>query len=227
VRKIEVVQNIMEANDSIAAQNQQLLDKHEVFAINIMSSPGAGKTSLILQTIARLKNKLRIGVIEGDVASTIDAEKIESHAAAVVQINTKNMPESCSLIANMIDYALKNLPLRDIDLLLIENVGNLICPSEFILGEHKRVVISSLPEGDDKPIKYPMIFADANAVVINKVDFLPYVDFDISAFRHAVEGLNPKVKFFEVSCKTGAGIEDWCSWLLSEITAASKIKQRR
>ncbi len=216
MRKIEVVQNILGANDSIAAQNQRLLDEHRIFALNIMSSPGAGKTSLILQTIAKLRSKLSIAVIEGDVASTIDAEKIKGHAAAVVQINTQNMPESCSLIANMIDRALKSLPLEDINLLLIENVGNLICPSEFALGEHKRVVISSLPEGDDKPIKYPMIFADADAVVINKMDFLPYVDFDIAAFRHAVEGLNPKVKFFEVSCKTGIGIEGWCSWLLTE-----------
>ena len=119
----------------------------------------------------------------------------------------------------MIDCALKTLPLEDIDLLLIENVGNLICPSEFVLGEHKRVVISSLPEGDDKPIKYPMIFADADAIVINKLDLLPYVDFDITAFRHAVERLNPRVKFFEVSCKTGDGIEDWCSWLLGEVEA--------
>ena len=215
--KIEIIQNIMEANDSIAAQNQRLLDEHGVFAINIMSSPGAGKTSIILQTIAKLKNKLRIGVIEGDVASTLDAEKVKGEAVAVVQITTRNMSESCTLIANMLDYALKSLPLEDIDLLLIENVGNLICPSEFVLGEHKRVVISSLPEGDDKPIKYPMIFADADAVVINKMDFLPYVDFDIHAFRHAVEGLNPKIKFFEVSCKTGTGIEGWCSWLLKEV----------
>jgi hydrogenase nickel incorporation protein HypB len=209
--KIEIVQNIMEANDSIAAQNQQLLDKHGVLAINIMSSPGAGKTSLILQTMTKLKNKLRIGVIEGDVASTIDAEKVKGEAVAVVQITTRNMSESCTLIANMLDYALKSLSLKDLDLLLIENVRNLICPSEFVLGEHKRVVISSLPEGDDKPIKYPTIFADANAVAINKMDFLPYVDFDITAFRRSVEKLNPEVKFFEVSCKTGTGIEDWCS----------------
>ncbi len=217
MRKIEVVQNILEANESIAAQNQQLLNKNGVLAINIMSSPGAGKTSLILQTIANLKNKLGIGVIEGDVASTLDAEKIRNHVTAVVQVNTKNMSESCSLIATMIDRALKGLPLEDIDLLLIENIGNLICPSEFILGEHKRVVISSVPEGDDKPIKYPMIFADADAVVINKLDLLPYVDFDIPAFHRAVERLNPKVKFFEVSCKTNAGIEAWCSWLLDEV----------
>lgn len=220
MRKIELVQNILEANESIAAQNKRLLDEHGVFAINIMASPGAGKTSLILQTIARLKGKLRIGVIEGDVASTLDAEKVKNEAVGVVQINTRNMPESCSLIASMLDPALKKLPLEDIDLLLIENVGNLICPSEFVLGEHKRVVVSSLPEGDDKPIKYPMIFADADAVVINKADLLPYVDFDIAVFRRAIEGLNPKVKFFELSCKTGAGLENWCSWVLNGLMSS-------
>lgn len=221
MKKIEIVQNILEANESIASQNQRLLDKHKIFAINIMSSPGAGKTSLILQTIARLKDKLRIGVIEGDVASTLDAEKVKVEAIAVAQINTRNMLESCSLNANMISHAFQSLPLKDMDLLLIENVGNLICPSEFALGEHKRVVISSLPEGDDKPIKYPMIFADADAVVINKIDFLPYVDFDIDSFEKALQGLNPEVKIFQVSCKTGAGIENWCSWLLDELKANS------
>ncbi len=224
MRKIEVIQNILEANEAIAAQNQRLLDKHKVFAVNIMSSPGAGKTSLILQTIAKLKNKLRIAVVEGDVASTLDAERVKNEAVAVVQITTRNMSENCTLIANMISRALESLPLEDIDLLLIENVGNLICPSEFILGEHRRVVISSLPEGDDKPTKYPMIFADADAVIINKLDLLPYLDFDILAFRHAAEGLNAKVKFFELSCKTGMGIENWCSWLLNEVeTNARKI----
>ena len=220
MRKIELVQNILEANESIAAQNKRLLDEHGVFAINIMASPGAGKTSLILQTIAKLKGKLRIGVIEGDVASTLDAEKVKKEAVGVVQISTRNMPESCSLNASMLDAALKKLPLEDIDLLLIENVGNLICPSEFVLGEHKRVVVSSLPEGDDKPIKYPMIFADADAVVINKADLLPYVDFDIAVFRRAIEGLNPKVKSFELSCKTGAGIESWCSWVLNGLMSS-------
>lgn len=220
MKKIELVQNILEANESIAAQNKRLLDEHGVFAINIMASPGAGKTSLILQTIARLKGKLRIGVIEGDVASTLDAEKVRNEAVGVVQINTRNMPESCSLIASMLDPALKKLPLEDIDLLLIENVGNLICPSEFVLGEHKRVVVSSLPEGDDKPIKYPMIFADADAVVINKADLLPYVDFDIAVFRRAIERLNSKVKIFELSCKTGAGLENWCSWVLNGLMSS-------
>jgi len=217
MKKIEVIQNILEANETIASRNQQLLDKHKVFALNIMSAPGAGKTSLILQTLARLKNRLNIAVIEGDVASTVDAEKVQNEATVVVQINTRNMPESCSLIAAMVEQALKDLPLDDIDLLLIENVGNLICPSEFNLGEHKRVVISSLPEGDDKPTKYPLIFVDADAVIINKMDLLPHVDFDIATFRRSIKGLNPKAKVFELSCKTGEGIERWCSWVLEQV----------
>jgi hydrogenase nickel incorporation protein HypB len=219
MKKIEVIQNVLEANETIANRNRQLLDRHKVFVINIMSAPGAGKTSLILETLTRLKGKLRIAVIEGDVASTVDAEKVQSKAKAVVQINTGKMPESCSLMAAMIESALKDMPLDDIDLILIENVGNLICPAEFTLGEHKRVVISSLPEGDDKPIKYPLIFVDADAVIINKMDLLPHVDFDIAAYRRSVTGLNPKVEFLEVSCKTGEGVERWCSWILQQVEA--------
>jgi len=222
MKKIEVVQNILEANESVAARNQELLDKHQTFALNIMSSPGAGKTSLILQTISRLKDRLGIAVIEGDVASTLDAEKVKNEALEVVQINTRNMPQSCSLIAAMIEQALKDLPLEKLDLLLIENVGNLICPAEFALGEHKRIVISSLPEGDDKPVKYPVIFAGADAVIINKTDLLPYVDFDMPAFRRSVEGLNPDIRLFEASTKTGAGMESWCSWLLGEIESYTR-----
>jgi hydrogenase nickel incorporation protein HypB len=217
MKKIEVIQNVLEANDTIASRNRQLLDKHKVFVINIMSAPGAGKTSLILQTLTRLKDRLNIAVIEGDVASTVDAEKVQGKAKAVVQINTGNMPESCSLMAAMIESALKDMPLNNIGLILIENVGNLICPAEFTLGEHKRVVISSLPEGDDKPIKYPLIFIDANAVIINKMDLLPHVDFDIAAFRRSITGLNPKVEVFQLSCKTGEGLERWCSWILEQV----------
>ncbi len=217
MKKIEVIQNVLEANETIASRNRQVLDKHKVFVINIMASPGAGKTSLILQTLARLKGRLNIAVIEGDVASTVDAEKVQSAAKAVVQINTGKMPESCSLMAAMIESALKDLPLDNVDLVLIENVGNLICPAEFTLGEHKRVVISSLPEGDDKPIKYPLIFVDADAVIINKMDLIPYVDFDIAAFRRCITGLNPRVGIFELSSKTGEGIERWCSWILDQI----------
>ncbi len=224
MKKIEVVQNVLEANEIIASRNQQLLDKHKVFVINIMSAPGAGKTSLILQTLTRLKDRLSIAVIEGDVASTVDAEKVQSEAKTVVQINTRNMPESCSLMAAMIESALKDMPLDNIDLILIENVGNLICPAEFTLGEHKRVVISSLPEGDDKPIKYPLIFIDADAVIINKIDLLPHVDFDIVTFRRSIAGLNPEAEVFQLSCKTGEGMGKWCSWILGQVkTNATKL----
>ena len=227
MKKIEVIKNILEANETIASRNQQLLDEHKVFALNIMSAPGAGKTSLILQTLARLKSRLNIAVIEGDVASTVDAEKVQNEAAAVVQINTQNMPESCSLMAAMIEQALNDLPLDNIDLILIENVGNLICPSEFNLGEHKRVVISSLPEGDDKPAKYPLIFIDADAVIINKMDLLPHVDFDIANFRRSIQGLNPRVEVFELSCKTSEGIERWCAWILEQVETNAKSSRRR
>jgi len=215
--KIEVLKGITSANDAIAAQNRQVLDRHKILTLNIMSSPGAGKTSLILQTIDRLKHQLKLGVIEGDVASKIDADKIDEQGIPVVQIN---VGASCSLEAQMITPALNKLPLENIDLLFIENVGNLICPAEFALGEHKKVVISSIPEGDDKPAKYPLMFTEADAVVINKLDLLPHLEFEVAGFRKAVEGLNPKVKIFEVSCKTGAGLEAWCSWISAEAKRA-------
>ena len=212
--EVKVVKDILSANDRIARRNQRLLGEHGILTINIMSAPGAGKTSLILQTISRLKQKARIGVIEGDVASTIDANKVHEQGVAAVQINTAG---GCHLDANMIESALNNLPLGDIDLLLIENVGNLICPAEFALGEHKRVMLLSLPEGDDKPYKYPLMFTEADVVLINKIDLLPYLEFNIPAFHKAVTGLNPKAKILQVSCKTGEGLEDWFSWLLDEI----------
>lgn len=214
--EIKVLQNILGANEAIAAQNRQLLDEHKIAAINFMSSPGAGKTSLLLQTIKNLKSKVKIGVIEGDVASKLDSDKIKGEGVAVIQISTGS---SCSLEAHMISLALKDLPLTDIDLLFIENVGNLICPAEFALGEHKKVVISSVPEGDDKPTKYPLMFTETDVVVINKLDLLPYVDFNLNNFRRALKGVNPKVKIFEVSCKTGEGLRNWYSWLLSEVKA--------
>ena len=212
--KIKVLQNILDANEQIANRNRQILDGQKVLAVNIMSSPGAGKTSLILQTISRLKDRVRIAVIEGDIASSIDADRIGKEGVAVVQINTGG---SCHLDANMVSNALDSLPLGDIDLLLIENVGNLVCPAEFKVGEHKKVMLLSLPEGDDKPYKYPLMFTESGAIVVNKIDFLPFVDFDVAAFRRAVTGLNPKAEIFQVSCKTGEGIEQWVSWLESEL----------
>mgnify|MGYP001039312744 CR=1 FL=1 len=212
--EIKVVQNILSANDQIAAMNRQLLDSHKVFALNLMSSPGSGKTSLILQTIRRLKDRIRIGVIEGDIASHLDADKVNKEGVAAVQINTGG---SCHLDANMLSHALENLPLTDIDLLLIENVGNLVCPAEFNLGEHKKVMILSLPEGDDKPYKYPLMFAEADVVLINKVDLSPLLEFNIEVFCQAVRGINHDVTIFPISCKTGDGIDDWVSWLLAEM----------
>ncbi len=212
MEEIKVLQDILSANNAIARRNQSRFDKHGILTINVMSSPGAGKTSLILQTISQLKG--RIAVIEGDVASSLDADKIHKQGVAVVQINTAG---GCHLDANMTEQALNSLSLNDIDLLLIENVGNLICPAGFALGEHKKVVLLSLPEGDDKPHKYPLMFTEADVVLINKIDLLPYLDFNISAFINAVSGLNPEVKIFRVSCKTGQGLADWFSWLQDEM----------
>ncbi len=216
MRKIEIVQGILDANEATAAGNRAVFDQHRCLAANIMSAPGAGKTSFILRTIERLSPHIRIGVIEGDVVSTVDAEKVGDIVSAVVQINTKGMPESCALVADMIHAALKRLPLDNLDLVLIENVGNLLCPAEFDLGEHLKVVITSTPEGDDKPLKYPVIFAQADVVVINKSDLLPYVDFDIDKFTRAVRNLNPRAVFFPLSCKTGSGVDEWVAWLRSQ-----------
>jgi hydrogenase nickel incorporation protein HypB len=211
--KVSVLKDITNANDAIAAQNRQILDENGILGINVMSSPGAGKTSLILQTIKYFEDKLQIAVVEGDIASKIDANKINKKGIPVVQINTGG---SCSLEAQMISTGLAKLPLGKINVLIIENVGNLICPAAFELGEHKKVVIASIPEGDDKPAKYPVIFTEADAVIINKLDLIPHVDFNLPRFRKLVEGLNPRVKIFEVSCKTGDGIGKWCTWLSSQ-----------
>ena len=212
--EIKVLKDILDVNEQMAQRNRELLDSNKVFAVNLMASPGAGKTSLVLQTIRGLEGKSRTGVIEGDVSSSLDAELIAREGVPVVQINTGG---ECHLDANMTRNALENMSLRDIDLLLIENVGNLICPAEFNLGEHLKVVISSTPEGDDKPFKYPLMFHKVDAVVINKIDLLPYLRFDTGAFSQAVKGINEKVEIFQVSCTTGDGIEKWVSWLQSQV----------
>lgn len=216
VKVITVGEDILSANEEKSRQNKARLDGHAVTTINIMSSPGAGKTSLIISTINRLKEKTRITVIEGDVASSVDADKINEMGIPVVQINTGG---GCHLDANMVQSALNNLPLAETDLLLIENVGNLICPNGFTLGEDRRILISSMPEGDDKPLKYPAMFADSDVVLLNKIDLLPYLDFDMESFNKTITGLNPDVILFPVSCKTGEGMEAWFSWLESEVKA--------
>jgi hydrogenase nickel incorporation protein HypB len=212
--EIKVVKDILDANERMAQRNRSLLDANNLFAVDLMSSPGAGKTSLILQTLKNLKGKVKIGVVEGDVSSSLDAEAIGKEGVPVVQINTGG---GCHLDANMLSTALDNVPLKDIKLLFVENVGNLICPAEFTLGEHRRVLIASVPEGDDKPFKYPLMFHTVDAVLINKIDLLPYLKFDVDAFSRTVRGMNQKVEIFPVSCTTGEGIEQWVSWLLSQM----------
>jgi hydrogenase nickel incorporation protein HypB len=220
IKVIKVGEDILGANDEQAQANRQRLDKNQVFTINIMSSPGAGKTSTIMNTINRLKDKLRIGVIEGDVASSVDAEKVSAMGIPVVQINTAG---GCHLDANMVENAIKNLPLEEIDLLFIENVGNLICPNAFALGEDRRVMISSMPEGDDKPHKYPAMFADTDIILLNKTDLQPYLDFNTEAFEKVVMSLNSDATIFPISCKTGEGLEDWYAWLESEVVKKKDV----
>jgi len=210
VKILTIKEDILGANTENAKGNQELVDKHHILMINITSSPGAGKTSLIMQTIGRLKEKARMAVIEGDIASSIDADKVSGEGIPAIQINTAG---ACHLDANMIRKALDNLDLDHTDLIVIENVGNLICPAEFALGAHKQVLILSVPEGDDKPHKYPLMFTQADVILINKTDVLPHFDFDMSAFSKAVSGLNPAAAVYPISAKTGEGLEQWFSWL--------------
>jgi hydrogenase nickel incorporation protein HypB len=210
VKILTIKEDILGANTENAKGNEELVDKHHILMINITSSPGAGKTSLIMQTIGRLKEKARMAVIEGDIASSIDADKVSGEGIPAIQINTAG---ACHLDANMIRKALDNLDLDHTDLIVIENVGNLICPAEFALGAHKQVLILSVPEGDDKPHKYPLMFTQADVILINKTDVLPHFDFNMSAFSKAVSGLNPAAAVYPISAKTGEGLEQWFSWL--------------
>jgi len=219
MKKVQIVEKILGANDQLAAQNRSMLDQAGVFAINLMASPGAGKTSLILETIRQLQDELQIGVVEGDTAPvTIDADKIVAAGMRAVQINTGG---DCHLDANMLRDGLKALDLERIDLLIVENVGNLICPAAFQLGTHTNVLIASVPEGDDKPYKYPNIYRGLNVLVINKTDLLPYVKFDMDYFRRGVEMLNPGLVTFSVSCTTGEGFNGWIRWIDEHIHTPS------
>jgi hydrogenase nickel incorporation protein HypB len=212
--KVPVVERILSANDRLALENQALLDAHGVLGVNLMASPGAGKTSLIEATIDALGGRLRLGAVDGDIATSLDADRIAARGIPAVQINTGG---SCHLDANMLKRALPDVPLDEIDLLLVENVGNLVCPANFKLGTHLNVVIASIPEGDDKPYKYPPMYTGVDVLIINKIDLLPYLDFDLDYFRHGVAVLNPGVVTFEVSCKTGEGIPIWAGWLAERV----------
>lgn len=208
--KVIVAKEILKANDQVAAENREVFDRAGVRVINVMASPGAGKTSTILATIERLLPDLKSGVIEGDIASTIDADKIAQRGIPVVQINTGG---TCHLDAPMIKNALEHLPLEEIDVLFVENVGNLICPTSYKLGAHLNLVVASVPEGWDKPYKYPGIFAAADVVLLNKADMIDVFEFDVAAFERGVRMVNPDVDILHISCKTNDGLEQWTETL--------------
>ncbi len=215
--RIKIVENILNANDHLANENRRRLSQHDIFSINLMASPGSGKTSFILATIkALIADAYQIGVIEGDTAPvTIDSDKINAAGMPAVQINTGG---ECHLDAVMVENALNQLPLDALDLVIVENVGNLICPAAWQLGTHSNILIASVPEGDDKPYKYPNIYRGLDVLIINKIDLLPYIDFDMDYFRRGVEILNPGLRSFPVSCTTGEGIDDWFHWLKAKLS---------
>lgn len=213
--RVSVVEDILSANDRLAVDNRGRLEDAGVFAINLMASPGAGKTSLIMRTVEALRDQVRIGAVDGDIATTLDADRIAELGVPTVQVNTGG---ACHMDAVMLKEALPQLPLDELDLLIVENVGNLVCPASFDLGTHRSVVIASIPEGDDKPYKYPVMYRGVDALVLNKMDVLPAFDFDVDYFRRGVEALNPGLAFFPLSCKTGEGMEAWLAWLQEEIT---------
>jgi len=215
-RRVEIVEDILSANDRLASENRAWLDAVGVFAVNLMASPGAGKTSLIERTIAALGRELRVAVIDGDLATSLDADRAAAAGAQAVQINTAGQ---CHLDAAMVRRGLEALDLTRVDLLLVENVGNLVCPAAFDLGTQARVLVASVPEGDDKPYKYPGSYRGLDVVLLNKVDLLPYVPFDVARFLRGVEMLNPSLRSYRISCVTGEGLDEWLAWLRQAVAA--------
>lgn len=223
--KVIVAQDLLEANDGIAGRNRLRWDSLGTLVVNLISAPGAGKTTLLEQVLEDVSRDLAVGVIEGDIYTCRDAERIARFKVATVQINTKG---ACHLDAGMIERAWQELELqcgKRLDLLFIENVGNLVCPAEFDLGEDIKVALLSVSEGSDKPAKYPLVFHQAQACVLTKVDLLPYTDFDLGAARQEIFGLNPKVAMFATSAKTGEGVEDFCRWLRQQVQVKREKKQ--
>jgi len=214
--EIDVSRAILEKNEALAAENRRIFAEHGIFVLDLLASPGAGKTSTILATIDALRDRYRIAVIEGDIASKVDAEKVKAHGNPAVQINTGG---ACHLESDMIRRALDALPLDDLDLIIIENVGNLVCPTEFDLGEHAKVMILSVPEGHDKPYKYPNIFALSEAVILNKYDTMSVFDFNEEEFREVVHKLNPTAPIFPIAATKGEGVDAWAEWLAERIEA--------
>ncbi|GAG67228.1 unnamed protein product [marine sediment metagenome] len=211
--EIKVLESVLRVNEELAKSNKNFFKKKDIFAINIMSSPGAGKTSLVVESLKRIKEEIKSAVIVGDYTGKIDAERIGKLEIPTLQLETA----SCHLDANMLSQALKNMDLENINLLFIENVGNLICPAEYKLGVNKNIVILSTPEGSDKPFKYPLMFSISDVLIINKIDLIQSVDFNIEKVKSTVLKLNPKIKIFTMSCKTSEGIDNWTNWIKSEL----------
>lgn len=214
VRIIEVKKSILFNNDKKAESIREYLHKNNTFLLNLMSSPGSGKTSLTLRTIEHLRNEFKIGVIEADIDSAVDAERIQVAGIPAVQLQTGGM---CHLDAGMTETGLKEINAPDLDLIIVENIGNLVCTADFDIGAVRNVMILSVPEGDDKPLKYPLMFSTSDVLLVNKIDYLQFSDFDMAAMKERVYGLNPDIRIFEVSAKTDQGIEAWANWLRGEI----------
>ncbi len=221
--KVPVVRNILQANERLAEANRRRFDDAGIFVFNLMSSPGAGKTSLLERTIEGLADRIRMAVIEGDLQSSYDAERIQRKGVQAVQINTDG---GCHLDGNMIQIALESLDLQALDLLIIENVGNLVCPAEFNLGEDEKVMILSVTEGDDKPSKYPLMFQLSSVLLVNKIDLLPYLDCDVAKIRERARQLNGRQDIFEISCRTGEGLPAWLSWLEQKVRDKQQARTR-
>ncbi len=220
--RVDVLERIFGENDRTAAQNRADFATSGVKAVNVMSSPGAGKTMLLSETLRRLAGEIRIGIVEGDIETSLDADRLSGFGAAIALVNTGDgFGGECHLDAPMVRSALPRLPLDDLDLLVIENVGNLVCPAEFDVGEHARAMVYAVTEGEDKPLKYPVMFRSVELVIINKIDLLPYLDFDMALFQKNLRAVNPTAKTIEVSARTGEGVDAWCEWLRSVTGAAS------
>jgi hydrogenase nickel incorporation protein HypB len=224
--EIRLLRNVLDANDLIARENRKEFDAHGCFVVNVMSAPGSGKTAILGRTLDALRGRLRPGVIEGDVLGTLDAERLSHHGVPVVQINTDpHFGGECHLDARMVRNALPALALSELDLVMIENVGNLVCPAEFQVGEDRKVMVLSVTEGDDKPLKYPLMFRVSDVLLLNKVDLLPYVDFDLARFRDNVARVNRALPVIELSARTGQDFEVWTEWLVKEATAAAERRE--
>ncbi len=222
-RKIKVVRRVLDVNDMMAQQNRKLFAEKEVFVMNVMSSPGSGKTTTLEKTLARVIPHIKSAVIVGDICTTHDADRLAQTGAPVVQINTDEFGGDCHLTAHVIEEAATNIDLENIDLLIVENIGNLVCPAEFDIGEDVRVVVLSVTEGEDKPVKYPLMFRECDAALLNKIDLLPYLDYDKEAAIAYIHQIHPEMPVFEISAKTEKGFDPWIDWLKSRI--ALKLSQ--